>query len=815
MSLTVFSATANNLKFNENTSNHPQFFDDTEVLVRIDTSERSVALPRNIEVLGGKTNEWLNVIIKRSELTKLTSLGFEYEVLIWDVNAHSQEVAGMYHSLSEMEQLLWDINDAYPDITDLYYIARSIQDRPIWCLEITDNPGVDEGEPGVLYMGLHHAREWPSLEICLNIAEQLTSQYGSNPDITNVVDNRRLWLIPCVNPDGYYYCHDQGHDWRKNRNYFPEFDSWGVDLNRNYGGSSNGEIWGAWGTVGGGHVTHDPDDSLYCGPSAFSERESTAIKNLFIENDICALISWHTHGELVLWPWAYEYIPSPDDSYMSTTGQQIASRITTQSGFGTYDPDQSSELYPTTGDTTDWAYGYAHYVLGRTTFAYTIESCNEFHPSASYLDQIVDENFNGAMFLLQEAETIRDTTVPRVIPPLIDNIPEDNDGDYVVSWQQYNPSANPDKYQLDELTGLTIHTDDVESGDNLWVQDGFTVSTARSHSSSHSLKSHTVSSECSAATSAYPTLVTENMNLSFWIWFDIEANWDFGFVEISKNGRYFDILDSFTGSSTGWEYKEYSLEDYVGDSIYIRFRYATDSYVEEEGFYVDDIYPLSDFAAETTLSNTITVNEFHITDQEPGDYYYRVKGHNAERGWGDLSGFSKISVIDNSPLIVSQVQAIPDSIEPGESINITCSVVGNYDLETVKIRIDGPENFSSVNSTMDYANTLYYYNQTYTIPGEYTFSIWAKDIEGNSVQSAIYQFNVTQVTICGDANGDGAVNVGDTVYLINYVFKGGDAPNPLCIGDANGDEDVNVGDSVYIINYVFKGGAEPVEGCCS
>jgi hypothetical protein len=64
----------------------------------------------------------------------------------------------------------------------------------------------------------------------------------------------------------------------------------------------------------------------------------------------------------------------------------------------------------------------------------------------------------------------------------------------------------------------------------------------------------------------------------------------------------------------------------------------------------------------------------------------------------------------------------------------------------------------------------------------------------------------------GDANGDGSVNVGDAVYLISYIFKGGPAPTPYarCSGDANGDCQCNVGDAVYIIGYVFKGGPPPV-----
>jgi len=65
--------------------------------------------------------------------------------------------------------------------------------------------------------------------------------------------------------------------------------------------------------------------------------------------------------------------------------------------------------------------------------------------------------------------------------------------------------------------------------------------------------------------------------------------------------------------------------------------------------------------------------------------------------------------------------------------------------------------------------------------------------------------------LCGDANSDQTVNVGDAVYIIQYIFKGGPAPDPLEAGDANCDGGTDVADAVYLINYVFKGGPEP---CC-
>jgi len=73
----------------------------------------------------------------------------------------------------------------------------------------------------------------------------------------------------------------------------------------------------------------------------------------------------------------------------------------------------------------------------------------------------------------------------------------------------------------------------------------------------------------------------------------------------------------------------------------------------------------------------------------------------------------------------------------------------------------------------------------------------------------VNQFLTVTESICGDANGDGMVNVGDAVFLISYVFRGGPAPDPLQAGDANNDGMTNVGDAVYVINYVFKGGLAP------
>jgi len=85
---------------------------------------------------------------------------------------------------------------------------------------------------------------------------------------------------------------------------------------------------------------------------------------------------------------------------------------------------------------------------------------------------------------------------------------------------------------------------------------------------------------------------------------------------------------------------------------------------------------------------------------------------------------------------------------------------------------------------------------------------------GNSCDICPDIYNPSQEIICGDSNADCGLNVGDAVFLINYVFKSGPAPDPVCVGDANGDAETNVGDAVYLINYVFNSGPAPVAGCC-
>ena len=61
----------------------------------------------------------------------------------------------------------------------------------------------------------------------------------------------------------------------------------------------------------------------------------------------------------------------------------------------------------------------------------------------------------------------------------------------------------------------------------------------------------------------------------------------------------------------------------------------------------------------------------------------------------------------------------------------------------------------------------------------------------------------------GDASGDGLIDLGDVVFLVNYLYRNGPAPEPSRTGDANCDGIVDLGDLVYLTNYLFRGGTPP------
>jgi hypothetical protein len=159
---------------------------------------------------------------------------------------------------------------------------------------------------------------------------------------------------------------------------------------------------------------------------------------------------------------------------------------------------------------------------------------------------------------------------------------------------------------------------------------------------------------------------------------------------------------------------------------------------------------------------------------------------------------------------------------PGEQVIVTIQLLKNGNGYPAGIR---PEIWDP-SENMIYGGTCYdsdshgYYNITeFTLDlnaslGTYTISATAYADDWMGISNITFEV-VSQAT-CGDANNDGKIDVGDIIYLINFLFKGPSYPAPVpqyCCGNANGDGLCTVGDVVYLINYLFKGGSAP-GGCC-
>lgn len=306
-----------------------------------------------------------------------------------------------YHSYAEIESGLRSLESS--GIAKVESIGVSVEGRQIWAVKISDEPEVDdEDEPDVLFVGLHHAREWISAEVPFYLAVNLVQNYQSDESVRTLVDNSEIWIVPVLNPDGLEYSRLGGFDpesdfgrrrlWRKNRVDNGD-DTHGVDLNRNYG-YEWGHDYGSSGTS---------SDHTYRGPEPFSEPETRAIRDLILDSNrnFQAVLSYHSYSQLILYPWGFTNEPAPDSGVTNTLATEMSDIIYNVHGK-TYTPQQASQLYLTSGDFTDWVYGTLRIP------AFTIElRPPRWHiipgfelPEHEILDTC-EENFPAALYLIR------------------------------------------------------------------------------------------------------------------------------------------------------------------------------------------------------------------------------------------------------------------------------------------------------------------------------------------------------------------------------------------------------------------------------
>ena len=317
------------------------------------------------------------------------------------VNMAFPSADSAYHDYAEM---LAEIQQAEADhgaIFDLFSMGTSYEGRTIWAGKISDNVATDEAEPEVLFTHHQHAREHLTVEMALYTLKMLTDEYGVDPQITNLVNNREIWMVFDMNPDGGEYDIATGtyRSWRKNRQPNPGSSYVGTDLNRNWGYR--------WGCCGGSSGTFSSE--TYRGASAFSAPETTVVRN-FVNSrvasgkqQITVAIDFHTYQELILWPYGYTTtnIPAdmiPDDwDTMVAMGQAMAAT-------NGYTPEQASDLYITDGTINDWLYG-VHRILNYTFEMYPRTSAQGgFYPPDEVIPAETSRNRAAVLYLLEQAD---------------------------------------------------------------------------------------------------------------------------------------------------------------------------------------------------------------------------------------------------------------------------------------------------------------------------------------------------------------------------------------------------------------------------
>jgi len=299
-----------------------------------------------------------------------------------------------FHNYRETNAKLRLMTSLNADISRIHKIGNSLEGLDILAIQINTNPQAlmtgKSNKPGVIFMGTHHAREHVSTEIPLMMAEFILKN-RDDPKIAALIDNRDIWFIPMVNPDGVEWdiSSTSYKYWRKNRRKNSN-GTYGVDLNRNYGYK--------WGTGGS---SKDPGDDTYMGEAPFSEPETQNIKK-FVEDHLNAkiLLSFHTYSELILYPWGGTYDPIANTKDLAVFEKMAK----TMAGWNKYKPQQSSDLYIASGDTTDWAYG-EHGI-----FAFTFELSPSqfggggFYPGASVIDKVFQDNIKPCLYMIELAD---------------------------------------------------------------------------------------------------------------------------------------------------------------------------------------------------------------------------------------------------------------------------------------------------------------------------------------------------------------------------------------------------------------------------
>ena len=363
---------------------HSNVTKDNAIIVLIDDDDFQKLQMTNFsyEV---QIDDWFDYYSKQPKLTESEKASFiQQSKDNYGVEGFGFGSMGGFYTLAEVISKIDSMRLLYPNlITTKVSIGNSVESRPIYMVKISDNADIDENEPELLYTALHHAREPQSMMQMIYFMYYLLENYNTNPSVQYIVNNREMYFIPVLNPDGYEYNRTTnpggGGMWRKNRK--NNGSSYGVDLNRNYGPTAY------WNAPNGGSST-DPSSDTYRGTAPFSEPETTNLKNFLTTRYFKNALNYHTYSNLLIYPYGALEQETPDSAIF----REFARDMTAYNGY-TYGTDQQTVGYSTRGNSDDYFYDGDTVLNHGKIFAMTPEvGSTGFWPSQPEIFPLAIEN---------------------------------------------------------------------------------------------------------------------------------------------------------------------------------------------------------------------------------------------------------------------------------------------------------------------------------------------------------------------------------------------------------------------------------------
>ncbi len=222
---------------------------------------------------------------------------------------------------------------------------------------------------------------------------------------------------------------------------------------------------------------------------------------------------------------------------------------------------------------------------------------------------------------------------------------------------------------------------------------------------------------------------------------------------------------------------------------------------------------LLDHAEDRPQMPATTSWQVTIALSEDSVYYWRVRGSDPyeDGSWSRLGTFW-VNAQNLPPLPFDLISPADGGDIAGRMVTFDWAASTDpdpYDYITYTLFYDDNPAMSSPSTVNEMDSTWYALPNPLEFGTTYYWKVRAKDrFDGQTYGSEIFSFTTIPQ---GDADGDGAINIADAIYILRYVFGLGPAPEPQAAGDATCDGGVTVADAVYLINYIFKGGPPP--GC--